>query len=159
MSTNSPETPQQSQRFDNSHEDTDDFNRSSDIEQDKRNEPSTTPINEFTDDDETASSDSNNTSISDNNEYDICVKKLKKCNGLKLAHLNVCSMYRKLDELRFLLMKINLDILCISETWLSQTTSDNLISIHGYTLFRRDRVDGCRGGDVCIYAKKHIIMY
>ena len=53
-------------------------------EQDKRNEPSKTPINEYTDDDETdyhvngeyASSDSNNTSIFDNrNEYDICLKK------------------------------------------------------------------------------------
>ena len=62
-------------------------------------------------------------------------------------------MYEKLDELRFLLNKIDLDILCISETWLSQITSDNLVSIDGYTLFRRDRADGRRGGGACIYAK------
>ena len=50
-------------------------------------------------------------------------------------------------------MKINIDKVGISETWLSQTTSDNLISIDGYTLFRRDRADGRRGGGLCIYVK------
>ena len=47
----------------------------------------------------------------------------------------------------------NLDIACITETWLSNYIHDNVVSIPGYNLVRRDRIDIPHGG-VCTYIKK-----
>jgi len=49
----------------------------------------------------------------------------------------------------------DLDVVGISETWLSDRISDNEISIQGYTLFRKDRnsTNKSKGGGVALYVK------
>ncbi|XP_071056476.1 uncharacterized protein [Onthophagus taurus] len=68
-----------------------------------------------------------------------------------VAHLNVRSLLPKTGDVAELLQSENFDILCVSETWLSPSIDDALVSIDGYCLYRRDRVG--RGGGVAIYAR------
>ena len=70
-----------------------------------------------------------------------------------MAHINVRSLHGKIEEIRFLARKINVDILCISETWLKSGISDGEIGITGYAVKRRDRKTGRKGGGVCIYVR------
>ena len=44
----------------------------------------------------------------------------------------------------------NPDVLCVSETWLSDDIKGEYIAIPDYTVFRSDKG---RGGGVCIYVK------
>ena len=47
-------------------------------------------------------------------------------------------------------------ILCLTETWLSNKSTDTDIDIHGYRVFRHDRSqDNCRGG-TAVYIANHI---
>ena len=85
------------------------------------------------------------------NEYEKCALKLSKCNGLKIGHLNVRILYGKIDEIRFLITKINIDILCLTETWLHDMICDREVQIDGYVLIRRDRNINKKGGGVCIF--------
>ena len=60
--------------------------------------------------------------------------------GLALAHLNIRSLWRKLDSLKITLSdQFQIDILGISETWNTQNLDDSLISIKGYDILRVDR--------------------
>ena len=59
-------------------------------------------------------------------------------------------MLPKLDEPRALLSVNKVHMVVVTETWLSDTIDDCFVSINGYNLFRRDRLNG-RGGGVCIY--------
>ena len=59
--------------------------------------------------------------------------------GLKVAHLNIRSIYNKIDSLKLLLNEKPFDIFTISETWLNSDITDGEISIPGYTFSRNDR--------------------
>ena len=61
-----------------------------------------------------------------------------------------------MDEVKFLTNKLKLDVLCLTETWLTPLIVDSSISIDGYSIFRRDRADGRRGGGVCIFTKNSL---
>ena len=74
--------------------------------------------------------------------------------GLKLAHINARSLYPKLDEIREIVIKSNIDILCISETWLDNTILNSEISIPGYSIARNDR--NREGGGVLMYLRDGI---
>ena len=50
-----------------------------------------------------------------------------KAKGLKVAHLNVRSLYDKLDEINYLLKTMNFDILCLSETWLNNSIASEIV--------------------------------
>ena len=54
-------------------------------------------------------------------------------------YFNTRSLCTKLDELIILTEDRNPDVICITETWLSQEISSEEISIPGYLLYRRDR--------------------
>ena len=54
-------------------------------------------------------------SLSFSNEHDKCANKLSKLKGIKIGHLNIRSLLGKIDEIRFLISKIKLDILCLTE--------------------------------------------
>ena len=81
-------------------------------------------------------------------------KKIIK-NGISIGHVNICSLVNKTDELKFLLDTHKFDVLCISETMLSDTISDNEIYIEDYNVYRRDR-KGKKGGGVCLYVKSNL---
>ena len=44
----------------------------------------------------------------------------------------------------------------ITETWLSPNVSNSTINLNGFSIFRRDRRDGRRGGGVCVYVNDHM---
>lgn len=69
--------------------------------------------------------------------------------GLKVVHINAQSLLRKIDEFRFLFVKSNVDVICVSEMWFMSEKSDLLINCDGYNVFRSDRA-GYAGG-VAIY--------
>ena len=69
--------------------------------------------------------------------------------GLRISHLNICSLTSKLDYLRSLLQRGNIDIFTLSETHLDDTVSDAELKIDNYKLERVDR--NRRGGGVCVY--------
>ena len=72
---------------------------------------------------------------------------LKK-DWLIVEHINAQSLLSSLDEVKLLLTDRNIDVLCVSETWLHANTPDGYVDVHGYTIFR---CDNGRGGGVCLY--------
>ena len=68
--------------------------------------------------------------------------------GLKLYHLNVCSLLPKIDELRITngISNNEASVVCFSETHLSSNIIDSDLLLNGYNLFRRDRLNKSGGG-------------
>ena len=62
-----------------------------------------------------------------------------KRKGLHFVHLNARSMYHKLSELKLLVMKSNLAVLSITESWLDSSYTDASIKMKGSNIFRIDR--------------------
>lgn len=75
----------------------------------------------------------------------------KQRNGLNVCHINAQSLKCKIDEFRLTFENSSVDVICISETWFNETTTDSLISLNGYRVFRHDRKK--RGGGVAIYVR------
>jgi hypothetical protein len=73
----------------------------------------------------------------------------------KLALINACSLLPKFDELIANLSVKHSKFVAVTETWLNDDIEDNLVSIRGYNIFRRDRPYRC-GGGVCVYLFEHI---
>lgn len=72
-----------------------------------------------------------------------------------ITHLNARSLMAdgRLSEIASLLSFNNIDILCLSETWLKPQHMNSTLSIPGYQpLIRRDRPAG-RGGGVAMYLR------
>ncbi len=65
-------------------------------------------------------------------------KIVRNSKGLKVAHINVCSLFPKIDEIRFLLINTKIDILCISEAWLEDTITDSQVKVDGYIIETND---------------------
>ena len=55
------------------------------------------------------------------------------------AHLNINSLRYKFDEIKEVLTDNIVDLLIISETKLDESFNDNLFSVDGYKVQRRDR--------------------
>ena len=68
--------------------------------------------------------------------------------GLHIYQHNICSLYSKLDELKYVINNSvsKVDIYGLTETHLSSNVSDNMLLIPGYSFYRRDRVQYGRGG-------------
>ena len=75
--------------------------------------------------------------------------------GLKIVHLNVRSLFRKLDQIQLILQSKPADIFAITETWLNPKIEDKLLQIKGYTSHRLDRniSEKVRGGGLIIYIR------
>jgi hypothetical protein len=69
---------------------------------------------------------------------------------------NARSLKNKLPDLHFFLYNetINYDVLCITETWLTNSVTDAMLDPKGlYTIYRYDRPEGRTGGGVCVLVK------
>lgn len=77
--------------------------------------------------------------------------------GLSFIHLNTQSLYSKIGEMRILVNDVNPDLLCLSETWLSDKIPDGLIELPGYSVFRADRLTHKRGGGLACYVNNNIV--
>lgn len=69
----------------------------------------------------------------------------------KICHLNVRSLIPHFSDLKEVTY-LKYDIITLSETWLNNSIDDRIISLKGYTLFRRDRISG-RGGGLAAFIK------
>ena len=79
---------------------------------------------------------------------------VKNTPGLKVAHLNVRSLWNKVDLLRFEWFdNIAIDVLTLSETWLDSNIQDSEICLSGFTLVRQDREGSKSGEGVAIYVR------
>ena len=74
-----------------------------------------------------------------------------KLSGLRMAHLNICSLANKTDQLMDIIAKDKCDVVAITETHLSHEIGDSLVEIEGFTMFRKDR--NRKGGGVVIYCR------
>ena len=81
------------------------------------------------------------------------IKDIQKMKGIKMVHLNVRSLFNKLDQIKTNFK--HFDVIVISETWLGPSIPDAALSIPGFNLMRQDRnhPEGKRGGGLCIYIK------
>jgi hypothetical protein len=76
---------------------------------------------------------------------------LENLKGFRIAHLNITSIPKYIDQLRSYLVNKPVDILSINETRLDDSIDNAEVHIQGYNLYRKDR---CRfGGGVAIYAR------
>lgn len=75
--------------------------------------------------------------------------------GLRMAHLNICSLRYKIPDISGILMEQNLHILAyISETHLDSTINNSVLNIDGYNIYRLDR--NINGGGVAFYVQSHL---
>ena len=81
-------------------------------------------------------------------------KKNELKSGFKIAHLNIRSVVKNIDQLRIYLQKQQFDVVSINETMLDDTIADHEISITGYDIIRNDR--NGNGGGVAIYVRSMI---
>ena len=65
---------------------------------------------------------------------------------------NVMSLVPKIDELEYVMKENSVDIAFITETWLKNSITDEVIEMRGFRVFRHDRIEKEHGG-VCIYVK------
>lgn len=69
--------------------------------------------------------------------------------GIRFAHINICSILNKLDQIKILLRNGVFDILAVTESKLDSSIVDLKIKVEGYTVERRDRKRN--GGGVLMY--------
>lgn len=70
-----------------------------------------------------------------------------------VVHYNIQSISNKVDVIESELRKF--DIICLTETWLDQITTDDSLTINGFKLYRRDR-SGDNHGGICVFANQNI---
>lgn len=74
---------------------------------------------------------------------------------MNIAHINSCSIFPKIKYLRQLVADSSISVLCISESWLTPTITDSMVTIPGFNITRNDRNRRgvTRGGGVCIFVR------
>ena len=84
-----------------------------------------------------------------------------KGKGFHLLHLNVCSLWPKIDLIKQLLRdNSNIATLTLSETWLTERIPSELVAINDFVLYRNDRQWGDaqdkikKGGGLGIHIKE-----
>lgn len=80
-------------------------------------------------------------------------------NKLNICSINIQSLcarqFTKFHEFQTCFLDSKLDIICLTESWLTEEIPDDLISLQGYKLVRNDRIYG-RGGGICVYIKNDL---
>lgn len=79
---------------------------------------------------------------------------LANCKGIKLAHFNIRSLWSKLDTFKLWLEECNLDVITLSETWLSRDIPLAHLDLGEYEISRLDQISGSRGGGLLTLVKK-----
>ena len=73
----------------------------------------------------------------------------------RLLISNVRSILPKIDELQIVCDDNEVDLVCITESWLHSGILDSGVSLTNYLIFRNDRLT-TTGGGVCIYINSKI---
>ena len=64
---------------------------------------------------------------------------LNKQKGFKLLHVNVRSLVKKMEQVKIMFHNSNMDVITLSETWLTEAVNSRTVELENYTLFRQDR--------------------
>lgn len=72
--------------------------------------------------------------------------------NLRMCHVNCQSLIAHFDEFNHFFADSGYHIICMSETWLKPATTDGMVKMAGYSLFRCDRT-GRQPGGVAFYLK------
>ena len=70
-----------------------------------------------------------------------------------MAHINVCSIRNKIDELRCLQLSCKFEVLAITETHLDKSIPSTSLKIDGMKMLRFDRLDHKGGGCILYFAE------
>lgn len=87
-------------------------------------------------------------STTDHSVYEILTKLPK---GVKFAHVNLCGILNKIDQVKILLKYCIFDVFAVTESKLDHHISDSEIQITGYTVIRHDR--NRHGGGLLLFIK------
>ncbi len=85
----------------------------------------------------------------------MAVKKLHLKNYINFVHVNVRSLLANFLDIKLLAHNNDVDILCISESWLTPITPDGHIDIPDNHVYRCEKG---RGAGACMYIKKKTIL-
>ncbi|XP_052778434.1 uncharacterized protein LOC128215865 [Mya arenaria] len=76
--------------------------------------------------------------------------------GVRCAHLNVCHLLPKLEEIKYhLCQSYSPNILGLCETFLHADINDNMLQVKNYTFERKDR-EHKKGGGILVYVNNNI---
>ncbi len=56
--------------------------------------------------------------------------------GIRIAHLNICSLRNKIQDISEIILEQDLHIMAISETHLDPSINNALLNIDGYNIYR-----------------------
>ena len=98
---------------------------------------------------------------------DTVSRQIRKSNGslneskrrnLNVFYANAQSIMKKMCDLEVLASEQSPDIIAVTESWINSDIPDASISLNGYTLFRKDRLDtkNGRGGGILLYTKTEL---
>ncbi|KAG5884061.1 hypothetical protein JTB14_037466 [Gonioctena quinquepunctata] len=73
--------------------------------------------------------------------------------NIKIGHVNIRSLYPSIVDVEMILMNRGLDVLGITETWLTENISDEAVKIDNYNFIRLDRGNNRRGGGTGVYIR------
>ena len=73
-------------------------------------------------------------SIVDSSRPIYCSKDLSLLKGISFASLNICSVYRKMDDILTIINNSELDYFSTTESWLNASISNDDIEIDGYNV-------------------------
>ena len=77
--------------------------------------------------------------------------------GMHITHLNIRSLWNKIDLIKLFLQKSNISIATLSETWLNEGIPTSLLNIDGYSFERLDRKVEKSCGGVGIYIRSDLM--
>ena len=77
-----------------------------------------------------------------------------KVKGLRIFHINICSLRDKLTELQLFCDKHRPHVLSLNKTWLDDSFLDSELYLPGYQLLRRDR--DRYGGGIAVYIAENL---
>ena len=86
--------------------------------------------------------------------FEETLNSIRNKSGLHFVHLNVCSLYKCIDEIRLMFSDKSFDVLTFSETMLDSSIPVSCVNIEGYSIIRKDR--NRHGGGVIAYVKHGI---
>jgi len=70
-----------------------------------------------------------------------------------VEHINAQSLLSKTNDVELLIQEREIDVLCISETWLTNDLEDKYVCFPNYNIYRQDKG---RGGGVAIYVRDNL---
>ena len=104
--------------------------------------------------DETQTRVSNMSSKNMSSDFLVTLSSIPNERGFKMAFLNIVSLLKKIDEINFSMTNKFIDLIAFNETRLDPNITDNMVSLDGYDVIRKDR--SRNGGGVCIYLRSSI---